>query len=56
MDIALHNIDAVINTPDPVKLIQIFVRIFFKLLDPAQDRILVLKYRVTFLCCVWVQH
>ena len=45
MDITLDNVDRVLDTSSPVRL----TRVFFKLLDPTQDRNFVLKYTVMFL-------
>ena len=45
MDITLDNVDRVLDTSSPVRL----MRVFFKLLDPTQDRNFVLKYTVMFL-------
>ena len=48
MDIALDNINTILDVRSPEILTANLRRVFSKLLDPTQDRVLVLKYTVTF--------
>lgn len=46
MDIALDNVDHVLDASPPEKLTQVFSKLL--LLDPTRDRIFVPKYMVLF--------